>query len=118
MAITPGWQRGSGVFQPAGAEAVAPTRLGNSASSVYTGTAVTLTLPTDAQGNAYAAYRFAAACAYWVGYGTAATVGGAGCYLVTPGCDLDSVPPVGQTTISVIADTGTTIGSFCVIGLY
>jgi hypothetical protein len=121
MAIISGVQRGQAPYQVNGAEAVAPARLGVSVGNAYTGAAVTIALPADTSTNGYSCVRISAACAYWIAFTTGsgnASVGGANCSLVTPGQIYDCVVPPLATSISVIADTGTTIGGISITGIY
>lgn len=119
MAITAGAQRGRAPYQVNGAEAVAPVALGASASIVTPTASATVTLPVDASGNAYAAYRITASGQIWFGFGSGpATAGGANEWLVGPGVAMDIIPPAGATQISAIFDAASTTGSLCIIGLY
>lgn len=119
MAITAGAIRGQAPYQVNGAEATAPVRLGASAFLAAPAASVTVTLPTDTAGNAYAAFRITAAGSAWFGFGSGpATVGGANEWLITPGMLVDVIPPVGSTQLSAILDTGVTTGSVCVVGIY
>lgn len=119
MAITPGAQRGRAPYQINGAEAVAPVQLGASANVLTPSASATVTLPTDAAGNAYACYRITASGAVWFGFGSGpATPNGANEWLVGPGIVMDIIPPAGATQISAIFDAASTAGSLCITGLY
>lgn len=119
MAVSPGVQAGKTPYQVAGAQAVAPVRYGNSAAQVYTATAGVLTLPTDPQGNAYAAYRIVTSVTAWVCWGAGpAVVNTANEWLQGPGIPQDIVPPVGTTQASVICADSLTAGSISIVGLY
>ncbi len=123
MAVVAGIQAGKVPFQIQGATGVAPIRFGASAALLaasLTG-AVNVALPVDPQGNAYAAYQVTSASPIWFCWTTgtgAATVGGANCYLITAGSQETIVAPPGATSVAAIYDTGTTTGSFCIVGLF
>lgn len=119
MAITAGAQRGKAPYQVNGAEATAPVYLGASASIITPTASATATLPTDAAGNSYAAFRFTASGSIWFGFGAGpAVAGAAGTFLITPGMVIDVVPPAGSTQASAIFDAASTAGSLCIVGLY
>ncbi len=120
MAITAGQQAGKAPLQVGGAEAVAPIRNGNTTTIVLVAAAsVTATLPTDPQGNAYAAFRFTSSSAMWVGFGSGPAVAGtANQWIVAPGAIWDVVPPLGTTQASAIPADALTTGSLSIMGLY
>jgi hypothetical protein len=128
MAIRTGSQAGIGPLQIQGALAVAPIRYGNStAATVATAVSVTLALPVDPNGNAYAAYRVITSVAMWAGFGAGpATVAAANEWIQASGVPQDIVPPSGPvlTNIGAVvsmsfipADAGTA-GSISITGLY
>lgn len=119
MAISSGAQRGKAPYQVNGAEAVAPVSPGNSTFAGTPTASVTALLPVDAQGNAYAAYRFTASGSISFGFGAGpATLNGPNQYLITVGMVLDFVPPPGTTQYSAFFDAASTTGSLCCTGLY
>ena len=121
MAISPGQQSGKSAYQVGGAEAVAPIRPGAS-TSITTATntvSATATLPVDASGNAYAAYRVTSSASAWICFGSGpATQGAANAWLVTPGMISDLVPPPGTTQLSAILADAIAAGSVGIMGLY
>jgi hypothetical protein len=119
MAITAGAQRGKGPYQVNGAEAVAPVALGASANILTPTGSITVTLPVDTSGNAYACYRITASGAIWFGFGSGpASANGANEWLVGPGIVMDIIPPAGATQISAFFDAASTTGSLCITGIY
>ena len=111
-------------YQVQGALGIAPVRLGQSASAtaLAAGTAQTITLPTDPQGNAYAAFIANVSTPVWFCWTTGtgnATIGGANCYLLTPSVSFIAIAPPGATAVSVILDTiGVATASVGVAGVY
>jgi hypothetical protein len=120
MAITPGVQAGKTPYQIGGATGIAPVRYGNSAGAAVTSAvSSTITLPTDPQGNAYAAYRLSASASVWVGWGSGpATATGSNEWIMTGGSVQDLVPPPGTTQVSFIPADAVTAASMAVTGLY
>lgn len=103
------------------ATATPAQNLGVPANSTALAGAVQITPPVDANGNAYKALFIVGSGAVWINFssdGTAATVGGPNCFLVTSGAPLYVVPPVGTTKIGAIPATGVTTPDVSVIGLY
>lgn len=119
MAITSGQQAGKAPYQIAGAEATAPVRNGNTTVGAVSSAAnVTVTLPVDPQGNAYAAYRISTSAAMWVCFGSGPAAASANAWIVTPGAIWDLVPPPGTTQLSAFPADALTAGSVSVMGLY
>ena len=121
MAILAGAQAGKPPYPIAGANAVAPLRLGSSVFIVTPTASTAATLPIDPQSNPYAAYRITASgniqWAFTNGSGTA-VAGTANQYIASPGLIQDVIAPVGATQIVAIFDAASTAGSLCITGLY
>lgn len=126
MAALPGAQAGKAPFLM-NATATPAQNLGTPANSAALAGAVQITIPTDPAGNPYKALLITVSGsggsgAVWVNFssdGTAATVGGANCFLIPSGAGgLYIVPPAGATKIGAIPATGVTTPDVCVIGLY
>lgn len=120
MAALLGAQAGKAPFLMNG-EAPGANFLGTPANLTAITTNQTATIPTDPNGSAYKALVITASGSLWINFSndsTAATLGGANCYLVTAFAPLVIVPPAGATKVSAIVGTGTTTADLCVTGLY
>lgn len=120
MAALLGAQAGRAPFLMNG-EAPGANYLGTPANLTNVSTNQVATIPTDPGGSAYKAVIITASGSVWINFSsdsTAATLGGANCFLVTAFAPLVVVPPAGATKVAAIVGTGTTAADVCIAGLY
>lgn len=122
MAAIVGAQSGTMPYTPNGSLPAA-FRIGNTASAVNLAAATnaTITIPTDAAGVAYKCIQVNSSNPCWWNFNsdsTAATIGGANCFLQGGNESYPVVVPPGATKVSVIFSTGQGPGDVCVTGLF